>query len=141
MPTAAFTKFNAFAEGVFEAQFNFGSDTFKVMLSNTAPNVSTMVNKADATELSTGGGYTAGGITVPIVTSSQTGGAYTAAVNSSLVWTGSGSGFGPFRYVYMYDDTNVTDRLVAAWDYGSSISVGSGETFTWAMNANLITFS
>lgn len=140
MPTASFTKFHPFVEGVFEAQFNFASDSFRVILSNTTPTTSMSV-KADVTEVANGNGYTTNGQVVPIVSSSQTGGTYTATVNTTLTWTGTGAGFGPFRYAYMYDDTNATDRLVGAWDYGSAITVASGETFEWAMNAALITAS
>lgn len=141
MPTASFTKFNAFIEGALEAQFNFATDTFRVVLSNTAPNAATMSVRADITEVANGNGYTTGGQVVPIVASSQTGGTYTATVNTTLTWTGTGSGFGPLRYAYMFDDTNATDRLVGVWDYGSSVTVASGETFQWAMNAALITAS
>jgi len=140
MPTASFTKFNPFIEGVFEAQFNFGSDTFRVILSNTAPTTSMSV-RADMTEIANGNGYTTNGQVVPIVASSQTSGTYTATVNTTLTWTGSGAGFGPFRYAYMIDDTSPTDRLVGAWDYGSSITVAASETFEWTMNAALITAS
>lgn len=140
MPTATFTKFHPFVEGVFEGQFNFASDTFRVILSNTAPTTSMSV-RADITEVANGNGYTTGGQVVPIVASSQTGGTYTATVNTTLTWTGSGAGIGPFRYAYMFDDTNASDRLVGAWDYGSAITVASGETFEWAMNAALITAS
>lgn len=141
MPTASFTKFNAFIEGVFETQFNFATDTFRVILSNTTPNAATMSVRADVTEVANGNGYTTGGQVVPIVASSQTGGTYTATVNTTLTWTGSGAGIGPLRYAYMFDDTNASDRLVGVWDYGSSITVASGETFEWAMNAALITAS
>lgn len=141
MPTASFTKFNSFIEGAFETQFNFATDTFRVILSNTAPNAATMSVKADIVEVANGNGYTTNGQAVPIVASSQTSGTYTVTVNTTLTWTGSGAGFGPFRYAYMFDDTNATDRLVGAWDYGSAITVASGETFEWAMNAALITAS
>ena len=140
MPTASFTKFHPFVEGVFEGQFNFASDTFRVILSNTAPTTSMSV-LADITEVANGNGYTTGGQVVPIVASSQTGGTYTATVNTTLTWTGSGAGIGPLRYAYMFDDTNASDRLVGVWDYGSAITVASGETFEWAMNAALITAS
>jgi hypothetical protein len=140
MPTATFTKFYPFIEGVFEAQFNFGSDTFKVFLSNQAPATGN-TQKSDITEIANGNGYTTGGQTVPIVSSSQTGGTYTAAVNTTLTWTGTGGSIATFRYAYMYDDTNASDRLVGAWDYGSAVTVATGETFEWEMNANLISAS
>lgn len=140
MPTATFTKFYPFIEGVFEAQFNFGSDTFKVFLSNQAPATGN-TQKSDITEIANGNGYTTGGQTVPISTSSQTGGTYTATVNTTLTWTGTGGSIAAFRYAYMYDDTNASDRLVGAWDYGSAVTVATGETFEWEMNANLISAS
>jgi hypothetical protein len=139
MPTASFTKFNPFIEGVFEGHFNFQTDTFRVFLSNQAPAAGNSV-KADITEIANGGGYNANGQVVTIATSSQTGGTYTATVNATLTWTGTGSGFGPLRYAYMYK-VGGTDRLVGAWDYGSSFTVTSGETFEWSMNANLISAS
>lgn len=137
---AAFNKFNPFIEAVFEGRHNFGSNTFKVYLSNTAPAAANSV-KTDIAEISSGGGYTSGGQTVTITSSSQTGDTYTAAVNQTLTWTGTGSGFGPFRYAVMYNDTSATDLLVGWWDYGSSITPLSGETFSWVMNANLISAS
>lgn len=136
---AAFNKFNPFIEAVFEKQHNLSSDVFKVYLTNELPLAADAV-KTDIAEISNGGGYT-GGLTVTISTSSQTSGTYTAAVNQTLTWTGTGSGFGTFRYAVMYNDTSATDLLVGWWDYGSSISVASGESFKWVMNANLISAS
>ena len=80
---AAFNKFNSFIEAVFEGQHNFESNTFKVYLSNTAPTAANSV-KADITEIANGNGYTTGGQTVTISSSSQTGGTYTAAANQTL---------------------------------------------------------
>lgn len=137
---AAFNKFNPFIEAVFEKQHNLSSDVFKVYLTNELPLAADSV-KADIAEISNGGGYTSGGQVVTISTSSQSGGTYTASVNQTLTWTGTGSGFGAFRYAVMYNDTSATDLLVAWWDYGSSISIASGESFKWVMNANLISAS
>ena len=44
---ASFVKFEAFSEGLAEKGHNLDSDTLKVYLSNAAPNVATMANKAD----------------------------------------------------------------------------------------------
>jgi hypothetical protein len=37
---------------------------------------------------------------------------------------------GPFRYVVIYNDTAAADELIAFYDYGSEITLASGETFT-----------
>lgn len=129
---ATFTKFNAFVENLCEAVFNFepAAHSFKVMLTNTAPTASNSV-KADLTEISAGNGYTAGGASVTISSSAQTSGTY-KAVMADVTWTASGGSIGPFRYVVLYDDTPTSpaDPLVAYWDYGSSITLASGSSFT-----------
>src|ERR1700720_2827204 len=56
---AAFNKFNAFVADVANKVHNLGSDTLKVMLSNTLPTSANAV-KADITEISAGNGYSAG---------------------------------------------------------------------------------
>ena len=71
---AAFQKYNSFAEALTE-NANCGTDTWRVILSNTAPNVAD-VTQADANELSSGQGYTANGNTCAVSSSSQTGGVY-----------------------------------------------------------------
>lgn len=114
--------------------FNLGSDTLKVLLTNAAPSASNSV-KADLTEISAGNGYTAGGTAATISSSAQTSGTY-KLVLADVVFTASGGGIGPFRYVVLYDDTATSDELIGWWDYGSSITINSGETFTTDFNAS-----
>jgi hypothetical protein len=125
---ASFNKFNAFVEAVAEKVHNLGSDTLKVMLSNTAPAAGNSV-KADITEISAGNGYTAGGTQTIQSSSSQTSGTY-KLVCADVVFTASGGSIGPFRYVVLYNDTATNDELIGWWDYGSSITLLTGETFT-----------
>ena len=56
---ANFNKFNAFVADVANKVHNLGSDTLKVLLTNTAP-VATNAVKADLTEIAAGNGYSAG---------------------------------------------------------------------------------
>lgn len=125
---AAFNKFNSFVEAVAEKVHNLGSDTLKVMLSNTAPTAGNSV-KADITEISAGNGYTAGGSQATQASSSQSGGTYKLVLND-VVFTASGGSIGPFRYVVLYNDTATNKELIGWYDYGSSITLNAGETFT-----------
>jgi hypothetical protein len=125
---ASFNKFQSFVEAAAEKVHNLGSDTLKVMLSNTAP-VATNTVKANITEISAGNGYTAGGTQATISSSAQTSGTYKLVLND-VVFTASGGSIGPFRYVVLYNDTATNDELIGWWDYGSSITLLSGETFT-----------
>ena len=59
---ASFTKFNSFVEALAEKTHNLGSDTLKVVLTNSAPAQSNTV-LADITQISNGNGYTTGGAT------------------------------------------------------------------------------
>jgi hypothetical protein len=132
---ATYNKFNVFVENEAEKVHNLGSDTLKIALSNTAP-------AATDTVFAPGGahpppaaanGYTGGGHAVTITTSSQTAGTYTLAGNQVVI-TATAGGIGPFRYVILYNDTSAADSVIAWWDYGSSITLADGETFTVKFN-------
>lgn len=128
---ATFNKFNPFVEALAEKVHNLGSDTLKIMLSNTAPSSANGV-KADITEISAGNGYTAGGNTVTITSSAQTSGTY-KLVGDDVVFTATGS-VGPLRYAVLYNSTPVAGNLIGWWDYGSSVTLASGDTFTVDFN-------
>lgn len=126
---ASYNKFQVFTKDLIEGKHNFASNTFKVMLTNTAP-VNTNGVKADITEIGAGNGYTTGGTATTITTSTATG---TAKVTGTdVVFTASGGTIGPFRYAVLYNDTQTSPAkpLVAWWDYGSSITLQSTETLT-----------
>ncbi len=134
---ASFNKFNAFVEHLAEKVHNLGSDTLKVLLSNAAPDATNDAVKADLTsELGTANGYTSGGSAVTISSSAQTAGTY-KLVLADLVFTASGGSIGPFRYAVLYNDTPTSpaDPLIGWWDYGSSITLATTETFTLDFDA------
>lgn len=131
---SSYTKFQPFVEYLAEKAFNLGSDTLKVMLCNTAP-VNTNGLKGDLTEISSGFGYTAGGTAATISSSAQTSGTY-KLVLADVVFTASGGSIGPFRYAVLYDDTAASDQLIGFWDYGSSITLADGESFTFDADAS-----
>jgi hypothetical protein len=124
---ATFNKFQPFVEALAEKVHNLGSDTLKVMLSNTAPSAANGV-KADITEISAGNGYTAGGNTVTITSSSQTSGTYKLVGDDVTFGPMTGS-VGPLRYAVLYNSTPAAGNLIGWWDYGSSITLASGDSF------------
>lgn len=126
---AVFNKFNSFAEAVYEKVHNLGSDTLKVMLTNSAPIAANTV-KTDITEISAGNGYTAGGTQAVQSSSAQAAGLY-KLVLADVVFTASGGSIGPFRYAVLYNDTAAGKELIGWWDYASAITLASGEIFTW----------
>jgi hypothetical protein len=125
---ASYNKFRAFVEDLAEKVHNLGSDTLKVLLTNTVP-VNTNAVKADLTEIGAGNGYSTGGSAPTISSSAQTAGTY-KLVLADLVFTASGGTIGPFRYAVLYNSTPVAGPLIGWWDYGSSITLADGETFT-----------
>ena len=148
---AAYNKFNQFVQDVCQGLHvikTAAGNTYKLGLTNTSPNAADTVvdnsvppavvkSTSNATELSTGSGYTAGGTSIGApTTASQTTGTFTMAANQ-VVWTSSGT-IGPFRYVFLWNDSTATSATrppVAWWDYGSSITLNNGETFTVQFNS------
>lgn len=127
---ATYNKFNAFVENVAEKVHNLAADQLKIALTNTAP-VATNSVYADLTSpLATTNLSGATPFNVTTTSSSQTSGTY-KLVLTDLVLTATGA-VGPFRYVVLYNDTPTSpaDPLIGYYDYGSSISLANGDTFT-----------
>lgn len=130
---ATFNKVNDFVEDLAEKVHNLGSDQLVVALSNTAPASETSdpsgsgngvlanVTQVAYTNLSTRN--------ITTSSSAETSGTYKLTL-TDLVLTSSGGTTGPFRYVYIYNDTSTSDSLIGYYDYGSSITLQDGDTFT-----------
>lgn len=142
---ATFNKLNGFVEHLAEKVHNLGSDTLKVALSNTAPgSESTPPTGATATCILanvTQVSYTyCSSRTVSVSSSSQSGGTYTL-VMSDLTLSASGGSVGPFRYVYLYNDTATNDELIGYADYGSALTLADGESLTLDFTASPLTLA
>ena len=138
---ASFNKFNLFVQDMGEGKHDFASSggTYKVMLTNTAPVATNHVySDISGNELTTGGGYTAGGATAAM-SDANSSGTETVSCSAGVSWTGSDSGFGPFRYAVLYGGNASNTGLVGWWDYGSSISVTSGNTFAITFGSGVYT--
>lgn len=129
---ASYNKFNTFVQYVCNGGFNLASDTIKVGLSNSAPSAST-ASYSSLTEISAGNGYSAGGATVGSVSSTQSSGTETFSGNN-VSWTASGGSIGPFQYIIIYDSAISTNNLIGWWNYGSAVTLTSGNTFTVQFN-------
>ena len=138
---ATFNKFQDFVEQLGLEQHQLNTDTLKVALTNTLPvatqtTFDAVTNHAAPTNTN---GYTAGGEDIQNAWSETGGTATLTAVD--VVFTATAGGIGPFQYAVIYNDTNPTDMLVGWYDYGSSISLASGETFTVDFGASLLTIT
>jgi len=122
---AVFNKFDSFVEAVAEKVHNLGSDQLTIALTNTAPvagnSLLANITEITYTNLSTRN--------LTTTASSQTGGLYKLVV-SDITLTSSGGSTGPFRYVVVYNSTAAGGPLVGFFDYGSSITLLSGESLT-----------
>lgn len=132
---ATYNKIQQFVEDVAEKVHNLGADVLKVALSNTAV-LNTNATISAITQITGANGYTTGGTAATISSSVQTSGTY-KLILADVVFTASGA-MGPFRYVILYNDTPTSpaDPTIAWWDYGSSISLATGESFTTDFDAS-----
>lgn len=136
---ATFNKVNDF---VLNAVHNMDleSDQVVVALSNTAPG-------SEATNPTTDGNGVLANVTeisytncssrnVTTSSSTQTSGTY-KLVLADITLSASGGDVGPFRYVYLYDDTVATpaDPLIGYYDYGLSLTLNDGDSFTLDFSA------
>ncbi len=126
-----FNKFQDFSEQVAKGVHVFGTHSFKLALTNSAP-VATNTVLANITQIANGNGYTTGGAAVPNLTCTESSGITTVAADQ-VVFTATGA-MGTFRYLVLYNDTAASDNLVGWWDHGSTVSLQAGETYTFKFN-------
>lgn len=123
------TKIDSFVENLAEKLIDLSGNGLTIALTNTA-HTATWDELADLTQIS----YTNLSSRVITVTSSaQTSGTYKLTL-TDLVLTASGA-VGPFRYVYLYDDNSTGDKLIGYYDYGSGLTMASGDSLTLDFNA------
>jgi len=128
---ASFVKVNKFVENAVH-DMDLASDQLAVALTNTAPGSESTNPAGDS------GGVIANltqisysncsSRNLTTSSSSQTGGTY-KLVLADLTLTASGT-VGPFRYIYIFNDTVTGDPLIGYYDYGTSLTLNNGDTFT-----------
>lgn len=131
---ASFVKINDFVANAVE-NMDLESDQLAVALSNTAPASESSNPTADTNGI-------LGNVTqisysnlssrnLTTSSSGQSGGVY-KLVLADLTLTASGGSVAAFRYIYIYNDTvtSPADPLIGYYDYGSSLTLNDGDTFT-----------
>lgn len=136
---ATFNKYETFVEDLANEEHDlFGTtDTLRVILTNSTPNAATHTVLGDVTQVANGNGYTTNGEDIQN-DGTRSGGTLTVTA-VDVTFTGSGAGFGPFRYAVIYNATSPNSSLIGYIDYGSSISVAASETFVVNFGASLMT--
>lgn len=135
---ATLTKCNDFVEYLAHGELDLETDQLAVALSNTAPGSETPDPTGDnngtltnVTEIS----YT--NLSARAITTSssgQTSGTYALSL-TDLTLSATGA-VATFRYIYVYDDTHASDVLIGVYDYGSGLTLASGESLTIDFGAN-----
>jgi len=138
-----YNKFEAFVGFLGLAQIDLNVDTIQAYLTNAAPSTSADSFKTDLQEITGQNGYPGGLGDITNLYSEAAGvGTLTA---TDVVWTASGGAFGPFRYVPIFVNyaasSPASEPLIAWWDYGSSISINDGESFTLDFGASVFTIT
>lgn len=126
---ATLNKFNSFTEAIAEKKHNLGTDQLVIALSASAPSA-TNTQLSDITQISYAG-LSSRNLTTS--SSSQTSGTY-KLVLSDLVLTASAT-VATFRYIIIYNDTATNDELIGYYDYGSNLTLLSGDTLTLDFDA------
>lgn len=138
---AAFNKFQQFAEDLGKGvhQLHAAGHTLKVYLTNNAPSAADDAIKTDLAGITEENGYAPADAQNDY---SEAAGVGTLTC-TDIVFTATAGGFGPLRYVVLYNDTPAgpVDPLIGWWDYGSSILVAEGETFTVDFGASVLTIT
>ena len=133
---ASFVKFQPFIEDIWEGVHNMGTGVMTAFLTTNA-NIPDATDRvlADIVPIA----YTnLSSRVITTASSGQSGGTYTLVL-TDLVLTASGA-VATFRHAGFYNDTpsSPLDPLCGYWDYGSDVTLASGETFSYDFGASVI---
>lgn len=130
MARGDFTVFEEFALNIGLEEFQLETDVLKVgivddTITPTAADATPTWGDYSANEVSTAGGYTAGGLTVANNTYTEAGGVATLD-GDNLALTQDAGGFTDGYWGILYDDTNATDSAIGFVDLGGPVSEAAG---------------
>lgn len=123
---ASYNKFDCFVEDLAEKKHNLASDTIKVAFSNAAnaPSASLDVKLADITTIVA---TNLGDLTLSVSSSAQSAGTYKLVLADKTLT--ASDAVPALRYAIIYNDTATNKELIGWYDYGSEVTLASGDTF------------
>ena len=125
----AFTKIDKFVLNIGSKVFNLATDQLKIALTNTIPTASTANQYSDlSSPLPTTNLNGATPFNLTTTSFTQTSGTAKLII-ADLTLTATGA-VGPFQYIVLYSDTATNKELIGFYDYGSAVTLASGDTFT-----------
>jgi len=124
---ATYNKFQCFVEDLAEGKHNLASDTLKVALSSNAnaPSASLDVKLADITTVAS---PAVDSVTLTVSSSGLDSGVYKLVLEDKTLT--ASADVGPFQYVIIYNDDATNKELICWYDYGTEVTLASGDTFT-----------
>jgi len=141
---ATFTLVNDFTEDLGDGVHDLSDDQLACALSNTHPSAEGSDPTADGNGVLanvTEATYTNCSARDITTSSWSVSSGTSSLVLTDLVLSASGGTVGPFQYAYVYNDTATNDELIGYSDYGSSITLNDGETFTLDFAATTVQLS
>jgi hypothetical protein len=137
----AYNKFDQFVEDLCKGvhQLHAAGHTLKVYATNNAPSATADATVSDLAGITEENGYAPVDVENDFSEAAGTG----TLTATDKVWTASGGSFGPLQFVPLFNDTPTSpaDPLIGWWDYGSAVTVNTGETFTVNFGASVFTIS
>ena len=134
--SSAYQRCYVFVQDLAQKVHNLNSDALWVALTNTAPTSATTTYTGLPGEVANGGGYTTGGMAVAgTISATQSAGTLHYKTTANTVFTAT-TGFGPFRYALLYNNTAAGKNAIGYYDYGSAVTLAAAETFTLDLTTN-----
>jgi len=123
---ATYNKFQCFVEDLAEKKHNLASDTLKVAFSNAsnAPSASLDKKLADITTIAS---PAVDSVTLTVSSSGLDSGVYKLVLEDKTLT--ASADVGPFQYVIIYNDDATNKELICWYDYGTEVTLASGDTF------------
>ena len=106
---------------------NLKTDQLKVALTNTAPTTATALYANISSPIASTNLSGANPFNVTTTSATQTTGTMKLLL-AQLTLTATGA-VGPFQYVVLYDGTATGNPVIGWYDYGSAVTMASGDTF------------